>query len=53
MTFIDKQEITLILNALDKVYGPGYSSFPGVAQLQAKLSIMLEVKTRAEEARKP
>jgi len=36
-------EITIILNALQKEYGVGYSGAEGVAQLQAKLSLMLQV----------
>ena len=35
-------ELEMLLEALQKVYGPGYSSMPNVAKLQAKLSILLE-----------
>lgn len=45
------KEIGLILEALSKVYGFGYSTAPGVGALQAKLSIMLEVKQNSEAAK--
>lgn len=44
------EEIRLILDALQKVYGFGYSNEPGVGPLQAKLGIMLEAKLRAAKA---
>lgn len=43
------KEIQLILGALREKYGFGYSKVEGVGQLQAKLSIMLEFKSKMEE----
>lgn len=40
------EEVKLILEALREKYGSGYSDVPGVASLQAKLSILLEVRRR-------
>lgn len=42
-------EIRLLLEALVAKYGPGYSTEPNVAALQAKLSVMLEAAQRREE----
>lgn len=47
---LNSKEILLILDLLKDRYGPGYSEDREVASLQAKLSIMLEVKQRMEEA---
>ena len=46
---LSSREITLILNALEHKYGSGYSNDKEVGQLQAKLSIMLEVALRMEQ----
>lgn len=43
------EEIRLILGALAKVYGTGYSDRPEVCKLQTKLSIMLAVAVRRVE----
>ena len=40
---LTRDEILLILHALEEKHGPGYSSDEAVAKLQGKLSIMLEV----------
>ncbi len=46
---LTKKEILLILDLITEKYGIGYCSNPAmVGQLQAKLSIMLEVKQRME-----
>ena len=45
------KEIQLILDLLRNKYGPGYSLDPAVAQLQAKLSVMLEAKLRVANDR--
>lgn len=42
---LTKEEVQLLLRLLREKYGPGYSEEPGVGQLQAKLSVMLEVLT--------
>ena len=42
------KEIALIFDALTAKYGRGYSDVPGVAALQAKLSILAEVLRRRE-----
>ena len=42
-------EIGLLLKALSHQYGFGYSQIKEVAQLQAKLSVMLQVKQDMEE----
>lgn len=39
-------ELKILLDALRAKYGPGYSNEPGVAALQAKLSILLEIRSR-------
>lgn len=39
---LTREEIRIILDALQAKYGHGYSKEPGVGALQAKLSIMLE-----------
>jgi hypothetical protein len=41
------EEINYILELLRERHGPGYAKVPNVAGLQAKLSIMLESKTRS------
>lgn len=41
-------EIRTILASLRCEYGPGYSDMKEVSQLQAKLSMMLEVATKME-----
>lgn len=46
------RELLLILNALSSQYGMGYSDNPEVGKLQAKLSIMLEVAAKMEDANK-
>jgi len=43
-------EVMLILDALSDKYGRGYSKVPEVGHLQAKLSILLEVAHRREDA---
>lgn len=48
MNRLTKDEILLILKAIEKAHGVGYSNDPKVAALQAKLSIMLEVAMRLE-----
>lgn len=40
------KEIRLILDLIEEKHGLGYSKEPEVARLQAKLSVMLEAKTR-------
>ena len=45
-------EIRLIFELIEEKYGFGYSDVPEVGQLQAKLSIMLEMVTKREEALK-
>lgn len=40
---LTRDEILLILNALEEKYGPGYPSDEAVVKLQGKLYIMLEV----------
>lgn len=45
VTFTAKQ-IQILLDALAHKYGRGYSDDKEVSALQAKLSIMLEVKNR-------
>jgi hypothetical protein len=40
------EDIRIIFNALESKYGIGYSKVKEVAQLQAKLSIMLEVLSK-------
>jgi hypothetical protein len=42
-------EILLILDALSAKYGIGYSDVKAVGQLQAKLSIMLEMAATAAQ----
>ncbi len=42
------RDILIILDALSDKYGPGYSDDEAVGRLQAKLSIMLEAKTKTE-----
>ena len=44
------EEIKIILDAMSHKYGAGYSEEPGVGQLQAKLSILMEVRRRMEVA---
>ena len=46
---LSSKEIMLILESLSAKYGIGYSSIKEVGQLQAKLSIMLEIATNREE----
>ena len=47
---LTKEEILLILNLIEEKYGLGYCMDPvEVGKLQAKLSIMLEVRQRMEE----
>lgn len=43
---LDAEEIRLILDIINKAHGPGYSKDERVAKLQAKLSVLLEVKER-------
>jgi hypothetical protein len=43
------KDIHIILDALAKEYGPGYSRAEGVGSLQAKLSMMLEVAAKREK----
>jgi len=43
---LNAEEIRLILDIINKAHGPGYSKDDRVAKLQAKLSILLEVKER-------
>ncbi len=48
------EEIRLIFELIREKYGPGYTGADVVDRLQAKLSIMAEVKTRiAETAPQP
>lgn len=44
------KELQLILEALQEKYGFGYSAIKEVGQLQAKLSIMLDVAHKREQA---
>ena len=46
MNNLTRDEIMIILTALQKEYGFGYSDKPGIGVLQAKLSVWLEVKQR-------
>lgn len=46
MGVLTSQEVRLILEALEKQYGRGYSNRPEIARLQAKLSILAEVAQR-------
>jgi hypothetical protein len=46
---LTQAEIQIILEALRKQYGPGYSDVAEVSHLQAKLSLMLEVAQRTGE----
>jgi len=48
MMTLTAKEIGLILEALQKVYGFGYSDKPEVSALQAKLGIMLQVRSEIE-----
>ena len=48
MNRLTYNELKLILEALSAKYGMGYSSEPAVGQLQAKLSIMLQVAAMTE-----
>ncbi len=43
-------EIRMILQLLAEEYGPGYSSVEEIGQLQAKLSILLELALEREKA---
>jgi hypothetical protein len=43
---LSAREIQIVLEALRTKYGPGYAADKEVGQLQAKLSIMLEVRVR-------
>lgn len=50
---LNAEEILLFLDLLREKYcngQPGYSDDPKIGKLQAKLSIMLEVKSRARPA---
>jgi hypothetical protein len=50
--FLSSKQIIVILDALEKQYGPGYSSEESngvhIGKLQARLSIMLEVALKSE-----
>jgi hypothetical protein len=43
------EEIRLILDIISKNHGPGYSKDERIGKLQAKLSILLEVKERSSD----
>lgn len=45
---LTKNEILLILKLIEEKHGFGYASDPLVGRLQAKLSIMLEVRYQME-----
>ena len=45
MNKLDQKEIRLLWDLLREKYGPGYSTDPVVASLQAKLSVMLATAT--------
>lgn len=47
---LEADEIRIILAALQEKYGLGYADDLNVSQLQAKLSIMLEVAVKMEGA---
>lgn len=47
---LTNKEIFLILDLITKEHGFGYSKDPIVRQLQAKLSVMLEVLQKEKEA---
>lgn len=48
MGTLTTEEVRLILEALEKQYGRGYSSRPEIGRLQAKLSILGEMAQRRE-----
>jgi len=45
---LSSNDIKILLNMLREKYGFGYSEIQEIGLLQAKLSIMLEMKTRDE-----
>jgi hypothetical protein len=46
---LTERQIIILLGILKQKYGFGYSDDPEIAQLQAMLSIMLEVRQRSSE----
>jgi hypothetical protein len=50
---LTKNEILLVLKLMEEKYGPGYAKDPLASRLQAKLSIMLEVRTRMKSQDEP
>jgi hypothetical protein len=47
---LSAREIQIILEAIREKYGPGYSDNPEIGSLQAKLSILMEMMGKKEEA---
>ena len=45
---LSKEEILFILELIKEKYGPGYAEDRTIGTLQAKLYIMLELQTKAE-----
>lgn len=44
-----REDILLVLEIIEEKHGPGYSDDPKIGALQAKLSIMLQMKSDLTE----